>query len=145
MLHLEHHKKWIKAFKYHEDLYQESIISLLKQGNEKVIRLYNDGEIDRYFSKIVRVTNYQVRSKHNTNFKDDRRLIYKGEIQERVYSITPDIDIQEECAKVTDYWLDQELLKMYAMEGSISKVAELTTIPHKTIKRRISNLKKKMI
>ena len=102
MLSLEKHKTWIKKYKYPDDLYQESIISLLKQGNEKIINLYNKKELDAYFSTVVRMTDYQTRSQHNTNFKDDRNLVYTSKIKERVYTITPDLDLQEEVKKVSN-------------------------------------------
>jgi hypothetical protein len=144
MLHLESHKRWIKKFKYADDLYQESIYSLLKQGEEKVIRLYEDGEIDAYFAKTVKNAFYLSGSKHNYNFKDDRNIVYTNKTEERICTITPDINIKEELAKVTSYWYDKNIFELFVSLGSITKVAEETTIPYYSVKRTITKVKNRL-
>ena len=145
MQSLEKHKKWIASYKYPEDLYQESIYSLLNQGQEKIIKLHKDMELDRYFSKVVIMNHKQCRSKHNANFKDDRALYYTGLDQDQYYGqVTETIDLDKDLDMITNYWYEKEILKMYVDCGTITKLSQETKIPYKTLQRTISKLKKRM-
>ena len=142
---LEKHKKWIASYKHAEDLYQESIYSLLKQGEEKIFRLHKDGELDRYFSKVVIMNDRQSRSKHNANFKDDRALCYTGLDQDQYYGqVTTTIDLDKDLDMITSYWYEKDLIKLYINYGTITKLSYETKIPYKTLQRTLSKLKKRM-
>lgn len=139
---LEPNKIWMRKYPQYEDLYQIAISDLFLKYKEELIEIYNRKELGKLFRTIVLNNVRWKRSKYSLMFQS--HVIYSDQLQEQTRTVTPSIDLEKECNKISSYWYDSYLLKEYAELGSIDKVSELTGIPRSSISNTLIKLKKRM-
>lgn len=139
---LEINKTWMVKYPMYEDLYQIAISDLYRKFKDDIIAIFKRDELQKLFRTIVLNNVRWKRSRYGLLFHN--HIVYSDKIQEPQRTITPAINLEEECKKVSSYWYDQYILKEYAELGTIAKVSELTGIPNSSVRNTIRKLKKEM-
>lgn len=121
-----------------EDLMQMSIEALLNIGEDKIIKLHENNELDKYFYKVIK---NQVTSKYSQyNKLFNQKYIGIDDIESKENEIT-----DKEAAKIDSLdWDDKILLNTYTKLGSVRKVSVKVKTHRALITKKINTIKSKL-
>lgn len=133
-----------------DELYQETMLTLLEYDNKKLSGIYERDQM-RWFVVGLMMRQFQSNtSPFYRKFRQHSALGSTGEFElipdpgsDYDHTIDELIDAVEDILE-KENWYDRELFKLYIQEGSYRKLSALTMIPYKSIGNSVKALKERI-
>lgn len=127
---------------HYQDVYQETILSLMKLGSEKINTISEKGYLTHYAMKIASncaSVNHKLKrgidNYLHVEIKDDK----SHSIEQRLLDIDLLDRVKVQLSKFPKY--DQDIIKLYLRIGSMREMSRETGIPHNTISHWINEIR----
>jgi len=126
----------------YKDLFQECILILLEQPEQKIVELHSKDELKPFFIRIVQ-NNYNSKTspffkkyKSKVEFKKD-----EGEQTESSYDYDKLVEYINSGGSTRVEWFDTQIVKLLVSEKNIYKLEKKTGINRASLRNAISRFK----
>jgi len=128
-----------------DDLFQECILILLEQTDERIVELHSNDKLKPFFIRIVQNNYFSKTSPFFKKYKS-KPLFKKeeGDQTESNYDYDKLVDYINSGGKTRIEWFDTQLIKLLFSEKDIRKLARKTGIDRKNIGKAIARFKEKV-
>lgn len=144
----------------YKDLFQEALIILLEYDNQKIIDIYERGEIKFFITRIFIILYTKKTSPFNRKYikyqslGTNKHKFSGNRNDDHSYDIEKDQDTEKKCTLIKEelkiendddpLWYENKLFLEFLAKGSIKKLAEDTQINYQSISSTIRKVRKRI-